>query len=465
MNTGIKKIIRSIFRCSFAHLYISIIFIALGCSSSKPPVESPPEKVSAPLHAIDTAAQATAQLLAGICPDNDEALRDLCASKGWKAHSREFSAAWEKFDAQKLEPVRNWSKTALADVSPATETLFYPFSGPDFIYAHTFVPTASRYLLFGLEPVGSIPDLTSMSPAELTGFLAILKRSFREILSYSYFITHKMSRDIRSRSSLDGVTPILMTMIAREGLVILSVRRVALSGEDTPSRIHGVEIVVVDTAGARHEIVYFQIDISNGRRAKNKAFYEYLDGVPEPVTTFVKSASYIMHDSYFSDIRSAILEKSTSIVQDDTGIPYRFLPRSQWDVQLYGRYAKPIRTFEKRFQPDLKRAYRDSDAVRFRYGYNKESNFLVAARKAESPDAGKRIKRTTVKLIGFTCDKRKCLVRVDKDGTEYLLRSPAKFRKTLKRLDESPIRIVWHDNPDTDDPAAYILDNIELAIK
>ena len=37
------------------------------------------------------------------------------------------------------------------------------FSGPDFLYATSFFPNASTYVLAGLEPTGDIPQLTNLS--------------------------------------------------------------------------------------------------------------------------------------------------------------------------------------------------------------------------------------------------------------------------------------------------------------
>lgn len=47
----------------------------------------------------------------------------------------------------------------------------YMFSGPDFLYATSFFPNASTYVLAGLEPVGEIPDLTGPSPWAINGEL------------------------------------------------------------------------------------------------------------------------------------------------------------------------------------------------------------------------------------------------------------------------------------------------------
>ena len=61
----------------------------------------------------------------------------------------------------------------------AHDTLLYFFSGPDFLFATSFFPTASTYVLAGLEPVGSIPQLTSMSMPTIEGSLRNLEKLAR----------------------------------------------------------------------------------------------------------------------------------------------------------------------------------------------------------------------------------------------------------------------------------------------
>ena len=75
---------------------------------------------------------------------------------------------------------------------------YYPFSGPDFLYADAFFPDASTYILAGLEPTGQIPDvlkLRSRSVAHRTGE-AHEPRS-APCSKTSYFITSEMGADLQ----------------------------------------------------------------------------------------------------------------------------------------------------------------------------------------------------------------------------------------------------------------------------
>jgi len=89
-----------------------------------------------------------------------------------------------------------------------------------------------------------------------------------------------------------------------------------------------------------------------------------------------------MHKPYFSRIRNLILQKSSIIVQDDSGIPFRFFKSDQWNITLYGVYEGPIDLFKNHFEPDLAAAYRHRAApLPFRFGYTTHSNLLRAIKK------------------------------------------------------------------------------------
>ena len=95
-----------------------------------------------------------------------------------------------------------------------------------------------------------------------------------------------------------------------------------------------------------------------------------------------------MHYSSFSDIRDLVLSKSKFLVQDDTGIPYRFFPQNQWKTNLFGVYEAPIKDFDAGlFQKDLSGAYNDSSLYKgnlnFSLGYHwgsRKQNQLVAVK-------------------------------------------------------------------------------------
>jgi hypothetical protein len=106
-----------------------------------------------------------------------------------------------------------------------------------------------------------------------------------------------------------------------------------------------------------HQLYYFSVDAAD----KWLEFYPgFLDWVAQhrPASALLKSASYLLHDSQFEKTRTMILSSADYVIQDDTGIPYRFLQQSPWRVRLYGRYHKPIKGLRYGYQADLESAYK-----------------------------------------------------------------------------------------------------------
>ena len=103
----------------------------------------------------------------------------------------------------------------------------------------------------------------------------------------------------------------------------------------------------------------------------------------------MKSASYLLHTEHFSTMRSIILEASSVILQDDSGLPYRLLSRPEWQVTLFGRYGRPIADFNYGFQPDLEAAYADAPPLPFTFGYHwrdGNSGVMLAVRQTREAD-------------------------------------------------------------------------------
>ena len=135
-----------------------------------------------------------------------------------------------------------------------------------------------------------------------------------------------------------------------------------------------------------HKLIYISLNLSDESLGPNQAYQKYVARF-KPVVTFLKSTSYMPHADNFKIIRDAILDYSTAIVQDDTGVPYRFFTPDKWNVQLYGGYVRPIRVFSWRMQKDLKAAYDSAQGLKdlpFAMGYGSrsaKSNLQIARRK------------------------------------------------------------------------------------
>src|SRR5262249_5115932 len=199
-----------------------------------PDIVAPPRDiaVAGPLHAAGPIVDDTARYLAGMQPSAGSPIAALTGEDGWAAHARFFDRAFGELDRTQLARIRAWSNATLRQRRP---TMFYMFSGPDFLYADAFFPGASTYVLAGLEPVGQIPDLERIPRGSIGPALANIANSLHSILSFSFFITHNMRSEL-STGQLGGTTPILYVFLARAGKTVREAKLVALDvdGSELP---------------------------------------------------------------------------------------------------------------------------------------------------------------------------------------------------------------------------------------
>ena len=351
---------------------------------------------AAPVRAADVASpNDTARFLAGMPPAADSPLAALTKDPAWQQHARAFDAAFGRVEQSQLARIRAWSTDHLPTARP---TVFYLFSGPDFLYANAFYPKARTYLLAGLEPVRPLPDLTTLR-GSLAPDLANLRHSLRSLLSMSYFITNEMGSDF-GRGRLHGTLPVLYVFLARSGKTIREVTRVRLddTGAVQPDvdaargiAARGVKITFAGSDGEARTLYYFSTNLAN-KGVEASKFLQFGETLA-PGDSLVKSASYLLHGSEFSSARNFLLANSTVMVQDDTGIPLGSYDRQRWDLQPFGRYVGPIAVFRHMHQSKYAALFKSSRPIDFGIGYRwrpNQSNLLLATKKSAVSDASGR---------------------------------------------------------------------------
>ena len=84
--------------------------------------------------------------------------------------------------------------------------------------------------------------------------------------------------------------------------------------------------------------MYFSVNLCDNGLRENQPFLAFLSWL-KGTATLLKATSYMTHRPEFSIIRERVLSKSIAVLQDDSGIPYRFF-RAAVDVQLFGAYVR-----------------------------------------------------------------------------------------------------------------------------
>jgi hypothetical protein len=373
--------------------FVLIALLTVSCNQKSKKVAEiiVPKPYSVP---FDTLKNDVVSFISGMQHGKSGCLARLDSTTKWKQFAIRMDSGFLDLDTSRFAKMEKWADSELIDCHGNT-TLFYPFGGPDFLNANIFYPNSDSYILIGLEPVGVLPDLCNMSVEQINRYLEDVRFSLKDIFKRSYFITGNMIGALK-KSSVNGAVPLISLFIERNGYNIVAVNNVGIDSNGTCQPAdslknikyftHGVRIdFAADTGRRVQSVFYFQTDISDEGLKKNTEFHKYLSMLPQSYT-YLKAASYLMHGKDFSMIRNIVFDKSKSILQDDSGIAYRYFDKTKWDIHLFGSYTKPGKEFSWINETDLSKAYTDPSVkpVPFTLGYNwrtQHINLLYAVRK------------------------------------------------------------------------------------
>lgn len=368
-----------------------------------PPRQATSQAPAVPAVPLDRVHDETAALMSGLAGASEGA-KKLEETATWQAFAKSINSHWEAFSGAILEPMKAWAGEDLRESRQVTRTLFYPFGGPDFVTSFAFWPDAGRTVLMGLEPVGNLPDFGKEGPEWTDGFFKDFEGILSDFLKRGYFVTEHMN-EAYGKGRVDGALPVIGFFLKRTGHSIVSLRRLSVDDKGEwvetpyatikrlPRRPTGIRVDYVKTGGTVVQSVdYFSCDLADASFRKDGALFRLFAGF-EGVTTFIKSGSYLLHYGDFSNIRNLILDKSLFVLEDDTGVPYRYFKHQGWGIQLYGAYAKPVEDFPAIVeQKDLQAAYEDPAGnvkkLPFHFGYrwvSKIDNLLLMTRPPAKP--------------------------------------------------------------------------------
>ncbi len=337
------------------------------------------------------------RFLAGVPGQSGSPFQALESSPDWVQHAAQSTAGWKRFLTQRQPKMREFAASQLTGPAMSHPVLFYPFGGPDIMTAQTLYPLAQTYVLVGLEPPGSLPDAADVRRRS-AAFLAGMRAALGSILNKSFFVTREMDQQLRGQVA-DGLLPVMLVELVRNGNTVRGLRYITLDAEGKwserqlgagPGRPNdGVAVEFAEAGGTVKTLVYFSMNLGNEKYKDNAAFHKHLAQLA-PFGAMFKSTSYMPHRDAFELIRTQVLERATAVVQDDSGIPYRFFEPAQWDVKLYGDYDKPYGSFRYLQQKDLREAFAHRESVgelpfSIGYGFGRMKSNLLVARRQPAP--------------------------------------------------------------------------------
>ncbi|MBS1652369.1 MAG: hypothetical protein JSU07_10195 [Bacteroidetes bacterium] len=336
----------------------------------------------------------TSKVLSGI-NDNSNGLNFLLDSSAWKENKTFIDDSWKKLEKSRLTKLEAWSSKELSDANANISTVFYPFSGPDFLTANAFFPNLTKIIMLGLEPIGELPELEKYKYEDAKSYCNSFKSSLNDIFNRSYFITQYMLRDFQ-KQKVNGLLPVLCFFISRTGHEITDIKYIyklnndslAENADKNSKKTFGVK-VTCEKNGIKKQIYYFKYDVSNKQFSDTNVFYKFINKHTKPSVTYIKSASYLLHANFMSNMKKIILNNSNFLLEDDTGIPYNDIEKAKnWKIKLYGKYTQPVKDFPYlKLQTGIVKAFEKDSAnipnLPFHLGYHwqNKKDLLIYCKK------------------------------------------------------------------------------------
>ncbi|MCX8113243.1 MAG: hypothetical protein N3E49_08660 [Bacteroidia bacterium] len=341
-----------------------------------------------------------ARLLGGIRPNDTLYWGSILRDSTWRSYAAEVERLWTFRKKALYDSLQVWAAQELSPYHDWKGRVFYPFSGADWPTVFYIYPKGSSYIFFGLEQEGDPHYLRMLSPTDIVQNLRGPFLTLQDLLRLSFFKTKDMQVQL-AHGKVRGLLPVFLALFARTGHKIYTVEHIYLkeggiidtlpSSKPKPAQsawdnpITGLRFQIGLPEGPLQEVIYLSLNAANTGIERQVGSRDFLSRL-RPCVSLIKSASYLLFGRDFSEIRRLILTQSVAILEEDSGIPFRFFDSTAWKTQLYGVYHQPIPLFRSKFQPDLWKAYRTYPVKRlpFTIGYHimpGQSNLIWAVRR------------------------------------------------------------------------------------
>ncbi len=335
-----------------------------------------------------------ANILAGKMPEDNSFLNDITSSDAFTTHKGSMGAMWNRYKKSDIDIIRQWSADNL---KISTDTIFYPFGGPDVNYIASFFPDSRFAVLVGIEEAGKLPFLDQLSLQNYTEILTSLRTIISTTVGLSFFQTkHGMETELEGYHH--GTLPVITMFLALHGYEVITVNPVKIQPDGTiaytqPDKVfahtmkkdmgNSFEVLyrLPGERGARR-VYYLNSDLSNEKFAES-GMDNLMQKYFKNKTTFLKVASYLLHDPEFSDVQQSLLANSQTILTGPSGMPFAAFNKNEWRFQLYGNYIAPVPQYSDYPQSDLRNFYKSQahTPLNFRFDYHSSASLVVATRK------------------------------------------------------------------------------------
>lgn len=304
----------------------------------------------------------------------------------WNLYTKEVENNWAEYSTKIGLPMIEWAKK---NIGQTTDTIFYPFSGPDFTTVHKLFPEAKRYVMVAMQHAGRPMNLGAYSPLITDQSLEQLTSAWQLYGTHGFFVTSYLERYYYASQGKIGASTFLAIFLKLQGFDIERVTpiKIGVSGEveELPLETKLWSSVRFNATRNGNPIVldYLRIDLSNQGLQAEPDHFKFVQQMAFNPTLF-KAASHLPQNANFNMIANAVLDRAPLVVQDETGVNYTALSQ-KFNSTLFGKFVIAHHAFQS-YHSDLARAYaqrQDVQPLNFRVGYYKDGNYvlMVARRK------------------------------------------------------------------------------------
>ncbi len=304
----------------------------------------------------------------------------------WQIYTKEVQNNWAEYTKKIGAPMVNWANQHLG---MSTDTVFYPFSGPDFTTVYQLFPQTKRYVMVAMQHAGRPMDLSAHSPLITDQSLEQLTSAWKLFGTHGFFVTEYLERYYYASQGKIGASTFLAIFLKLQGF---DIERVTPIKVDTNGEIEELSTETPLWSSVRFNATkngqpivldYLRIDLSNQGLQTVPDHYKFIQKMSVHPTLF-KAASHLPQNSNFNMIAKAVLDNAPLVVQDETGLNYTALSQ-QFNSALFGKFVIAHQAFQN-YHGDLARAFaqrQDVQPLNFRFGYYKDGNYvlMVARRK------------------------------------------------------------------------------------
>lgn len=273
--------------------------------------------------------------------------------------------AMERYREQVLIPIRQWAQRELRQLT--SETVLYPFSGPDAATLIALFGEARRMVLLSrqeasLAQLQPVPASTEIAECAIQHFFYITGFYRTHDLQGKHGPAPRLMSLLLMSIEAAGMLPaaIIPIRIDDTGQLHIALDQQVLAdddgvfrsawpavhtapateaGQSGPSRPAGVRFEMFDEHGKRRTLDYLSLDLSNAGLRAPSAESDWLSGVATGAV-LIKSASHLPQAAHFSNLVRIITTRSSGIVQDETGLDVQALA-ALGSIAVHGRFTEP----------------------------------------------------------------------------------------------------------------------------